>query len=121
MYLFRKVLESGGLAAAARLLGGTKSNLARRVAELATRLGLPPYHRDSRNFGITNFGSEYDQRCVRLANEADKVVRKADMRGGFYVIAGERTRLALEYRGELGEIAFDFPVDVKVRDGAYAA
>ena len=48
------------------------------------------------------------------------VVRKAEKRGRFYVIAGERRRLALEYLAELGEIAIDFPVDVKVRDGADA-
>lgn len=48
------------------------------------------------------------------------VVRKAETRGRFYVIAGERRRLALEYLVELGEIAFDFPVDVKVRDGVDA-
>jgi ParB family transcriptional regulator, chromosome partitioning protein len=48
------------------------------------------------------------------------VVRKAEKRGRFYVIAGERRRLALEYLVELNEIAADFPIDVKVRDGADA-
>ena len=48
------------------------------------------------------------------------VVRKAEKRGRFYVMAGERRRLALEYLVELGEIAADFPVDVKVRDGVDA-
>lgn len=78
MYLFRKVVESGGISAAARRLGVAKSTLARRVGELETRLGLPLYHRDSRRFGLTNFGSECYQHCVRLANEADKVLALAE-------------------------------------------
>lgn len=78
MYLFRKVVESGGISAAARRLGIAKSTLARRVGDLETRLGLPLYHRDSRRFGLTNFGSECYQHCVRLANEADKVLALAE-------------------------------------------
>ncbi len=78
MYLFRKVVESGGISAAARRLGIAKSTLARRIGELEVRLGLPLYHRDSRRFGLTNFGSECYQHCVRLANEADKVLALAE-------------------------------------------
>ncbi|TRL42442.1 LysR substrate-binding domain-containing protein [Rhizobium straminoryzae] len=78
MYLFRKVVECGGISAAARRLGVAKSTLARRVGELETRLGLPLYHRDSRRFGLTNFGAECYQHCVRLANEADKVLALAE-------------------------------------------
>jgi DNA-binding transcriptional LysR family regulator len=78
MYLFRKVVECGGISAAARRLGIAKSTLSRRIGDLETRLGLPLYHRDSRHFGMTNFGSECYQHCVRLANEADKVLALAE-------------------------------------------
>ncbi len=78
MYLFRKVVECGGISAASRQMGIAKSTLARRVAELETRLGMPLYHRDSRRFGLTNFGAECYQYCVRLANEADKVLALAE-------------------------------------------
>ncbi|MDO1584835.1 LysR family transcriptional regulator [Rhizobium oryzicola] len=78
MYLFRKIVECGGISAAARRLGVSKSTLARRVGDLETRLGLPLYHRGSRRFGLTNFGAECYQHCVRLANEADKVLALAE-------------------------------------------
>ncbi|PVE50192.1 ParB N-terminal domain-containing protein [Rhizobium rhizogenes] len=48
------------------------------------------------------------------------VVRKADKRGRFFVIAGERRRLALTLLAEAGEIARDFAVDARLRDEADA-
>ncbi|OEC93373.1 ParB N-terminal domain-containing protein [Rhizobium sp. YK2] len=48
------------------------------------------------------------------------VVRRADKRGRFFVIAGERRRLALNLLAEAGEIARDFAVDAKLRDEADA-
>lgn len=78
MYLFRKVVECGGISATSRRLGLAKSTLARRIGELETRLGLQLYHRDSRRFVLTSFGSECYQHCVRLANEADKVLALAE-------------------------------------------
>jgi DNA-binding transcriptional LysR family regulator len=41
LYYFAKVVESGGFAAAGRLLGIPKSRLSRRIAELEERLGAP--------------------------------------------------------------------------------
>lgn len=48
------------------------------------------------------------------------VVRKGDKRGRFFVIAGERRRLALTLLAEAGEIASDFAVDARLRDEADA-
>lgn len=48
------------------------------------------------------------------------IVRKADKRGRFFVIAGERRRLALNPLAEAGEIARDFAVEAKLRDAADA-
>ncbi len=48
------------------------------------------------------------------------VVRKGDKRGRFFVIAGERRRLALTLLAEGGEIAKDFAVDARLRDEADA-
>lgn len=48
------------------------------------------------------------------------VVRKGDKRGRFFVIAGERRRLALNLLAEAGEIAKDFAVDARLRDEADA-
>ncbi len=48
------------------------------------------------------------------------VVRKGYKRGRFFVIAGERRRLALTLLAEEGEIARDFAVDARLRDEADA-
>jgi ParB family chromosome partitioning protein len=45
------------------------------------------------------------------------VVRKSDKKGRFLVIAGERRRLALNLLAEAGEIAKDFAVECKEREG----
>ena len=47
----------------------------------------------------------------------DLIVRKGDKRGRFFVIAGGRRREALILLAELGEIAKDFPVQCKPREG----
>ena len=48
LYYFAKVVESGGFAAAGRLLGIPKSRLSRRVAELEERLGARLLQRTTR-------------------------------------------------------------------------
>ena len=48
------------------------------------------------------------------------VVRKGDKRGRFFVIAGERRRLALTLLAEAGEMPKDFAVDARLRDEADA-
>lgn len=48
------------------------------------------------------------------------IVRKADKKGRFFVTAGGRRLAALTLLAEAGEIARDFPVECKVRDGSDA-
>jgi ParB family chromosome partitioning protein len=45
------------------------------------------------------------------------VVRRSEKKGRFLVVAGERRRLALTLLAEAGEIAKDFPVECKEREG----
>lgn len=78
MYLFRAVVEHGGISAAARSLDLPKSTLARRIGELEARLGLPLYHRGGQGFALTSFGAQCHAHCVQLAAEADKVLALAD-------------------------------------------
>lgn len=78
MYLFRTVVESGGVSAAARRLDMPKSTLARRIGELEARLGLPLYHRGGQGFSLTSFGAQCHAHCAHLAAEADKVLALAD-------------------------------------------
>lgn len=47
----------------------------------------------------------------------DPIVRKGEKRGRYFVIAGGRRREALILLAELGEIAKDFPVQCKPREG----
>ncbi len=47
----------------------------------------------------------------------DPIVRKGDKRGHYFVTAGGRRREALILLAELGEIAKDFPVQCKQREG----
>jgi len=58
MYLFRSVVDCGGLSAAGRRLGIAKSTVARRIADMEIRLGLPLFHRGTNRFALTNFGAE---------------------------------------------------------------
>ncbi|BAI74218.1 transcriptional regulator (plasmid) [Azospirillum sp. B510] len=78
MYLFKCVVEAGGLSAAGRRLGMPKSTLARRIGELEERLGLKLFHRGARQFTPTNFGIECFEHCKTIASEADKLLVMAE-------------------------------------------
>ncbi|CBS89212.1 LysR substrate-binding domain-containing protein [Azospirillum lipoferum] len=78
MYLFKCVVEAGGLSPAGRRLGMPKSTLARRIGELEERLGLKLFHRGTRQFTLTNFGVECFDHCKTIASEADKLLVMAE-------------------------------------------
>ncbi|WP_296022518.1 ParB/RepB/Spo0J family partition protein [uncultured Agrobacterium sp.] len=71
-----------------------------------------------RKEGIEELASNIRADGFRLLQNI--VVRKGDKRGRFFVIAGERRRLALALLAEEGEIAKDFAVDARLRDEADA-
>lgn len=71
-----------------------------------------------RKEGIEELASNIRADGFRLLQNI--VVRKGDKRGRFFVIAGERRRLALTLLAEAGEIPRDFAVDAKLRDEADA-
>lgn len=77
MYLFKSVVDCGGLSAASRKLHLSKSTIARRVTELEKRLGGQLFHRSSRRFVLTNLGTECYESFAKLAIEADKVLERA--------------------------------------------
>ncbi|HBF30896.1 MAG TPA: transcriptional regulator [Rhizobium sp.] len=78
MYLFKNVVECGGLSAAARRFSIPKSTVARRISELETRLGVKLFHRGARSFQLTNFGADCYETCSKMAAEADKVLAMAE-------------------------------------------
>jgi DNA-binding transcriptional LysR family regulator len=71
LYYFAKVVESGGFAAAGRLLGIPKSRLSRRIAELETRLNASLLQRTTRKLALTAVGERYLQHCQAMLLEAE--------------------------------------------------
>ncbi len=70
LYYFSQVVERGGFAAAARVLGVPKSKLSRRVAALEERLGVRLIQRSTRRFSVTEVGRAYHGHCVAMVAEA---------------------------------------------------
>lgn len=72
LYYFAKVVESGGFAAAGRLLGIPKSRLSRRIAELEVRLGVRLLQRTTRKLALTDVGERYLRHCQAMLLEAEQ-------------------------------------------------
>lgn len=71
LYYFAKVVESGGFAAAGRILGVPKSRLSRRIAELEARLGTSLLQRTTRKLALTAVGERYLSHCQAMLLEAE--------------------------------------------------
>jgi DNA-binding transcriptional LysR family regulator len=77
-YYFAKVLEHGGYAKAARILGIPKSRLSRHVAALETRLGVRLLNRSTRRFVVTEVGQEVQRHALAMLEEADAAVEAVE-------------------------------------------
>jgi DNA-binding transcriptional LysR family regulator len=77
-YYFAKVLEHGGYAKAARVLGIPKSRLSRHVAALETRLGVRLLNRSTRRFVVTEVGQEVQRHALAMLTEADAAVEAVE-------------------------------------------
>jgi DNA-binding transcriptional LysR family regulator len=71
LYLFVRVVEQNGFAAAARVLGMPRSRLSRRMGLLEERLGVRLIQRSTRRFSITEIGREYYRHCAAMLIEAE--------------------------------------------------
>lgn len=71
LYFFVQVVDHGGFAAAARVLGLPKSRLSRRIQLLEERLGVRLVQRSTRRFSVTEIGQEYYRHCVAMLVEAE--------------------------------------------------
>ncbi len=80
LFLFRKVVDLGGVSAASRELRIPKSTVTRRIALLESRLGSPLFHRSALGLTLTNFGQECHQRSAPLAEDADRIFEFLDRR-----------------------------------------
>ncbi|OLF54263.1 LysR substrate-binding domain-containing protein [Pseudomonas chlororaphis] len=71
LFLYAKVVENSGFAAAGRALNMPKSTLSRRVNQLETRLGVRLIQRSTRQFQVTEIGQAYYRHCVAMMAEAE--------------------------------------------------
>lgn len=71
LYLFAKVVEHRGFAAAGRALGIPKSRLSRRIAALEDRLGVRLIQRSTRHFVVTEVGQDFHRHCQAVVAEAE--------------------------------------------------
>ncbi|EIK71712.1 transcriptional regulator, LysR family [Pseudomonas synxantha BG33R] len=71
LFLYAKVVEHGGFAAAGRALNLPKSTLSRRVGQLEARLGARLIQRSTRQFQVTDIGQAYYRHCVAMIAEAE--------------------------------------------------
>jgi len=70
------IVETGSLAAAARLLGVTPNAISRRLGVLEDRLGQRLIHRTTRRLSITDEGQLFHVRCRRILDELDDAERE---------------------------------------------
>jgi DNA-binding transcriptional LysR family regulator len=73
LYLFARVVEAGGFAAAERSTGIPKSRLSRRVAALETQLGVRLIQRSSHAFSVTDAGHGVYRHARAVAEEVQAV------------------------------------------------
>jgi DNA-binding transcriptional LysR family regulator len=73
LYLFARVVEAGGFAAAERSTGIPKSRLSRRVAALEEQLGVRLIQRSAHHFSVTEIGQSVYRHSRAIADEAESV------------------------------------------------
>ena len=83
MQAFVRVVESGGITAAAERVGVAKSVISRRLQEMENRLGVQLLLRTTRRISLTEDGRNFYQRCLRIleaVEEAETMAREIAQR-----------------------------------------
>jgi len=70
--VFRQVVASGGLTAAARVLEATKNHVSQRLAALERALGVRLAHRTTRSFRLTEEGERFLEHSAPLLEAAER-------------------------------------------------
>ncbi len=73
MQTFVRVVDSGGISAAAEKMAVAKSAVSRRLQELENRLGVELLRRTTRRIALTEEGRQFYERCVRILDEVAEV------------------------------------------------
>jgi DNA-binding transcriptional LysR family regulator len=79
VYYYARVVEHGGITAAARALDVPKSSISRRILALEASLGARLIQRTSRRFVLTEIGAEFHRHALAMlveAEAAESVVRR---------------------------------------------
>src|SRR5699024_16345 len=74
LYLLVKVIECGGLSAAARHLGTTRSLVSRRLIALEQQYATQLIYRDARHFAVTPAGERAYKHAVIMCDAAEAAV-----------------------------------------------
>lgn len=72
MAVFVRVVEEESFSAAARLLGLSKSSVSKQVAALEDRLGARLLNRTTRRLALTDAGTAFFERAVRILADAEE-------------------------------------------------
>lgn len=75
MQSFVRVVESGGISAAAERFGMAKSAVSRRLQELENRLGVQLLQRTTRRINLTEDGRSFYHHCQRILDELEEAER----------------------------------------------
>src|ERR1700753_4016477 len=67
---FSQIVDHGGVSAAERVLGVSKSRLSRRLSDLETKLGVRLLQRSTRRLALTEAGRVFYEHCTAMLNEA---------------------------------------------------
>lgn len=73
------VRDTGGFAAAARVLGLNPASVSRKVAEIEGGLGLRIFQRSTRRFSVTEVGETFLSRIAPLLDEFDAALGSAEL------------------------------------------
>ncbi len=82
METFVRVVEAGGISAAADKLNVAKSAVSRRLKELESHIGVELLHRTTRKMNLTDTGQVYYQDCLRILDEILESDLKASLAHG---------------------------------------
>ena len=113
LYLFARVVEAGGFAAAERDTGIPKSRLSRRIAALEKQLGVKLIHRSAHAFSVTDVGQSVYRHARAIADEAQSaiatVAETLNEPSGLVRISTSTLTAELHLAGWLGEFTSRYP------------
>jgi len=116
LHVFRTVVESGGITAAANRLNRVQSNVTARIQKLEEDLGTLLFTREGKRLRITPAGRtllDYAQRLFALADEARDALQETAAPRGLLRIGTMESTAGVRLPGPLSEYHRRYP-DVRV-------